>query len=87
MNKMPQKIKTKLRQLQNVNMKAKMLDAEIEEMMKEYGVDPDDLRAMGEGEKQTEGLTFITYAEGYVEENIEEIEEVFLYYVNKEIGE
>lgn len=87
MKKMPRKIKTKLRQLQNVNMKAKMLDAEIEEMMKEYGVDPDDLRAMGEGEKQTEGLTFITYAEGYVEENIEEIEEVFLYYVNKEIGE
>lgn len=31
---------------------------------------------------QTEALAFITNAEGDVEENIQEIEEVFLYYVN-----
>lgn len=89
MKKMPAKIKKKLRQLQKCYMDARVLDKEISEIMESYGINIDNLCAMGDltrfdiGHVQTEALTYITNGEGNVEDNIVEIEEVFLYYVNK----
>ncbi len=85
MKSMPVKIKDKLRQLQKYNEKANILNKEIEEMFAEYEVDTDYLRALGGyGTIQTEGLTFIDTCEGDVEDNIKDIEEVFLHYVNQD---
>jgi len=83
MKKMPENLKKKLIKLYKLNKEAQELDNQINEIFKDYGVDTDNLCAVGEGELQTEALAFITNAEGNVEENIEEIEKVFLYYVNK----
>lgn len=81
---MPIKIKNKLRQLQNTAEKASKLTQEVEEMFEIYGLDTDCLKACGEFEVDTEALTFVTYAEGDVEDNIKEIEYVFLHYVNQD---
>lgn len=84
MKSMPNKIKTKLRQLQNSYAKARKIENEVEELFEEYGVDTNCLRGQSSYEQpQTESLTFITYNEGSVEENIEDIEEIFLHYINK----
>lgn len=85
MKRMPEKIKVKLRQLQKLHKRAAELDREITKLFEQYGVNTDNLCAMGDSwssDIQTEALAFITNAEGDVEENIQEIEEVFLYYVN-----
>jgi hypothetical protein len=84
MKKMPELIKKKLRRLQKLNKEAQDLDLEIEKLFDSYGIDTDTLCACYADEKivQTEGLAFIVNAEGDVEENINEIEKVFLYYVN-----
>ncbi len=79
---MPIKIKNKLRQLQNACEKVNKLTQEVEGMFEGYGIGTDCLKACGDFEVDTEALTYITYAEGYVEDSIEEIEKVFLYYVN-----
>ena len=81
---MPKEIRTKLRQLRNANEKARKLSAEIDVLMGEYNVNTYYLRGLGElDDVQTEALTFIETCEGEVEKNIEEIEEVFLYYANQ----
>jgi len=85
MKDMPQLIKRKLRKLQKLNREAQQLDNEINELFKDYGVDTDNLCAVGEGELQTEAFAFISNSEGDVEDNISEIEKVFLYYVNKQL--
>lgn len=84
---MPVKIKNKLRQLRKAHEKTFMLSAEADEMFEEYGINNEYLRALGDccsGIIQTEALTFIETCEGDIEENIEEIEKVFLHYVNQD---
>jgi len=87
MKQMPVKIKNKLRQIQATIEKAKMLERELTNMFEEYDIDISVLDATGDNkyssEPSTEALAFISNGEGYVEDNIKEIEEVFLYYVNK----
>jgi len=82
MKKMPEDLKKKLRKLHKLNCEARELDNQIKVIFETYGVNSDNLCAEGHGEVQTEALAFISYAEGDVEENIAEIEEVFLHYVN-----
>jgi len=79
---MPEYLRVKLRRLQKLHEDAKQLDFEIKGIIEGYGVDTDNLCAVGNGDKQTEALAFITNAEGDVEENIADIEAVFLHYVN-----
>lgn len=83
MKKMPEYIKNKLRKLQKLNEQAKELEISLVEDFGKYKLDISNFCASGNGEKQTEAFTFVTYGEGTAEQNIEFIEEVFLYYVNK----
>jgi len=83
MKQMPSTLKTKLRRLQDAYMKARILEKEINEIIESYGVDLDCLCACNTDDMNTEALTYISYGEGDVEDNIKSIEKVFLYYVNK----
>jgi hypothetical protein len=83
MKKMPEKLKNKIRKLQKACEDSARLTQEVYEMIEEYGINPDNFNACGNGDVQTEALAFVTNAEGIIEDNIEEIENVFLYYVNK----
>ncbi|WP_306007389.1 hypothetical protein [Bacillus sp. MMSF_3353] len=84
MKTIPYALKQKLRQFDKYNSKAKDLHLEIIAMMDEYEVPYDNLVAMGDGtEPQTEALAYINNAEGNIEDNIKEMEEVFLYFANK----
>lgn len=81
---MPYALKQKLRQYDKYNQKARELHYEIVQELNKYGVPYDNLTAMAQhGEFQTEGLAYINNGEGNIEDNISEIEEVFLYFVNK----
>jgi hypothetical protein len=82
MKKMPESLKKKLRRLQKLHEEAKQLDYEVNNIFKSYGVDVDVLCASNDAMVRTEALAFITNAEGYVEDNIDDIEKVFLHYVN-----
>ncbi|MFZ5642567.1 MAG: hypothetical protein ACOY46_03110 [Bacillota bacterium] len=83
MKTMPAVLKNKIRQLQNALKKAALLEIEVSEIIKSYGVDPDYLSACRCDDKYTEALAFVSNAEGDVEDNILLIEEVFLYHANK----
>ncbi|HFK1781661.1 TPA: hypothetical protein ACGXP4_000644 [Bacillus cereus] len=84
MKTIPYVLKQKLRQFDKYNSKAKDLHLEIITMIDECGVPYDNLVANGDGtEPQTEALAYINNAEGNIEENIKEMEEVFLYFANK----
>ncbi|MGE7689984.1 hypothetical protein ACQKMI_12350 [Lysinibacillus sp. NPDC097214] len=89
MKKMPYEIKQKLRQYNKANLKAKTLHAELVEIFEEYSVPYENLTAnqvFGKYEEElvTEALAFINNCEGDVEDNITDIEEVFLYFSNKD---
>lgn len=90
MERMPYKIKQKLRQYANVQNKAKLLQREVENMIEKYNVQIENLIAMAKiscnnDEPQTEALAFLNNGEcDNIEETIEEIENVFLYFANKE---
>lgn len=82
---MPQKIKNKIKQLQKAATKTKSIERELYSMLELYKIDPDVLLGNSNpDEVYTEALSFVVYGEGEVEENIKEIEKVFLYYVNKD---
>lgn len=84
MKTIPYALKQKLRQFDKYNSKAKDLHLEIIAMIDEYEVPYDNLVANGDGtEPQTEALAYINNAEGNIEDNIKEMEEVFLYFANK----
>lgn len=85
MKKMPVSIKHKLRRLQKVSRESKDIMQSLKKDFEKFNLDLDDFSSQGKGDYQTEALTFITYAEGDIEDNIEEIEDVFLYYINKEL--
>lgn len=86
MKHMPYEIKQKLRQYANVQTKAKKLSGEICRMIEDYGVPIDNLIAQDDiysGRPQTEALAYLHNAEcENLEETIEEIERIFLYFVN-----
>lgn len=88
MKHMPYKIKQKLRQYANAQIKASQLASEIDSMIEGYGVPIENLIAMGDtswdnDEPQTEALAFLHNGEcGDIEETIKDIEEVFLWFAN-----
>lgn len=90
MDKIPYKIKEKLRQYNKAVLKASQLADELDAMIEQYGVPIDNLIACDDyysGNPQTEALAFIhngeCKSETALEEAICEIEEVFLSFVNK----
>lgn len=83
MKAMPAGIKKKLRQINTLAIKQNELILEVTEQLEKYGIHLDDLSAMGNGEMHTEALTDIEYGTSAIESAIEELETVFLYYVNK----
>ena len=89
MKQMPYRIKQKLRQYANIQMKASQLAREIDDMIEEYGVPIENLVAMSNTswnskEPQTEALAFLHNGEcDDIEGTIKDIEEVFLWFVNK----
>jgi hypothetical protein len=83
MDKMPIELKRKIRKLGKLHKEAFDVNQEVSNLLELYGVEYDVLCAMCDNSKvYTEALAFITNAEGDIEENIKDIEEVFLYYVN-----
>lgn len=87
MKSMPNSLKQKLRQYDKANTKARELHYEITQELDRYGVPYEHLVAnhnLGSSEPTTEALAYINNCEGYIEDNIDDIEEVFLYFVNKE---
>jgi hypothetical protein len=83
MKKMPVELKKLLRKKHMLNTESKEIGYKISELLEKYGIPEDALRADSDYEVSTEALTYIDYAEGLPEDNIDAIEEVFLYYVNK----
>ena len=79
---MPQALKDKLRRLQELNTQSQQLDFEITEAFNSYGIHTDVFCISPPDVVGTEALAFITNAEGDIEDNIRDIEEVFLHYVN-----
>lgn len=85
---MPYEIKQKLRQYNKANAKAKSLHSELLDIFEQYGVPYENLTACEEfgefkDEHSTESLAFINNCEGDIEDNINDIEEVFLHFVNR----
>ncbi|PDY14166.1 hypothetical protein COO16_04180 [Bacillus pseudomycoides] len=86
MKTIPYELKQKLRQYDKFASKMKKIEGEIHGILDRYKVPYDNLTAQSNiysDEPRTESLTHISYGEGDVEENIKEIEEVFLYFANK----
>lgn len=83
MLEMPHGIKQKLRDLNTVCLMANNLEHQLENDFMGYGVNPDVLRGVGNAEVRTEAFSDIVNCSGDIEENIKEIERVFLYYVRK----
>lgn len=88
MKQMPYKIKQKLRQYATLQIKVARMAKEIDEMFEDYGVPVENLIAMGnvyDDEPQTEALAFLHNCEcDDIEGTIKEIEDVFLYFANKQ---
>ncbi len=85
--RMPSALKQKLRQYDKALNKANSLHSEIVRELEKYNVPYDNLTANSyrwNEEPRTEALAFINNNEGNIEDNIDEIEDVFLYFVNKE---
>jgi len=86
MKSMPYALKQKLRQYNNAVKRANEVHEDIVRELERHGVPYDNLCANDSPysrEPNTEALAFITNNEGDIEENIADIEEVFLYFVNK----
>lgn len=82
---MPYEIKKKLRQYDKAIAKTKSIHDDLVREFEKHNVPYEYLVANGElfGEHpQTEGLAYINNAEGYIEDNIAEIEKIFLHFTN-----
>jgi len=85
MKNMPYSLKQKLRQYDRANSKAIQIHTELVAELEEYGVPYENLTALTDpygDEPTTEGLAYINNNEGDIEDNILEIEKVFLQIVN-----
>lgn len=88
MNKMPYKIKEKLRQLQKAVEKVSSIQYELTEMFEKHDMDIDLFTALADVRvnERTEALSYILNDECNdvsVEQAIDEIEEVFLIHVKR----
>lgn len=83
MKKIPATIKHKMRQIHKLAMRLGALDAQVCNWFEAQGVDTERLCAAKES-CETEGLAFLRYAEGDVEEIIDLIEKAFLTIMNSE---
>lgn len=88
MKKLPYSIKQKLRQIHKHALRGKELDAELTDLFREYDFNVDVLTDYAGDTStypvETEALSILYNAEGSdCEGLIKEIEEVFLYYVNR----
>lgn len=86
MKAMPYELKKLLRQYDTYNRKAGDVHHKITKKLEEYGVPFENITAEGDDygdAPNNEGFTYIVHSEGNVEDNIEMIEEVFLYFVNR----
>ncbi|MDT8718307.1 hypothetical protein IAI10_16690 [Clostridium sp. 19966] len=81
--KIPFELKKLLRKMQKLSSESKAVGAKISELLEQYNVPEEALRADSDYEKMTEALAFIEYDEGTIEDNIKDIESVFLYDSNK----
>lgn len=84
MLEMPQDIKQKLRDLSIICLRANNLERQLENDFVGYGVNPDVLRGIGSTGVRTEAFSDIVNGDGDIEENIKEIERVFLHYAGKQ---
>lgn len=89
--KMPYEIKRKIRQYANITNKARNIQRELMNEIEKYDVPVDSLigcegNPYDTNEKvQTDALAFLNNGEcDNVEEAIEDIEKIFLYYANKD---
>lgn len=81
---MPYTLKQKIRQLDKYSKRISRLNQEIMDIVEEHKVPYENLVATAShGEFQTEALAYVNNAEGDVEANIKDIEEVFLHFTNK----
>lgn len=85
---MPYEIKQKLRQYDKANAKVQSLHGELVKIFEQYNVPYENLVACQEygdykEEHATEAFAFINNCEGHIEDNIADIEEIFLYFVNR----
>lgn len=87
MKNMPYEIKKKLKQYANIQNKANIIQRELEEMIESYGVPIENLIACvarDSDEPQTEALAFLNNGEcDDINGTINQIEEVFLWFVNR----
>ena len=89
MKKMPHELKKKLRRYNKLVLNSKLMYIELERMFEDYGVPYENLTATQESgnhkyEPSTEALAYISNCEGDLEDNIADIEQVFLHFVNKD---
>lgn len=83
MRGMPYSLKEKLRQYDRTVKKAQAIHEQIVLELEKYGVPYDNLCASSDSsndQPMTEALAFISYNEGDIEDNIADIEQVFLYF-------
>ncbi|MFV1457829.1 hypothetical protein [Bacillus mycoides] len=87
MKAMPYELKQKLRKYHKHLALASVLHDEIANKLEEYGVPYENVVAEADrckGEPVNEGLSYINNGEGGIEGSIKMIEEVFLYFVNRD---
>ena len=77
---MPECIKGLLRDYSEAINKAHKLQSDIQDIFIKEGVPLENLTAMSDDGPSTEALTNIDYGEGDIEENIKEIEKVYLFF-------
>ena len=84
MDKMPEYLKDKLRRYDRYVEKANKLYLEILDDFEDKGVIVENLIALGEWNEhpQTEALAYISNCEGSIEDNIKQIEEIYVYFMN-----
>ncbi|MEX3623739.1 hypothetical protein [Viridibacillus arvi] len=85
MKNMPYALKQKLRQYDKAQKKAYSIHDEIVSEFDKYGVPYENLTALSDAYEDgayTEALAFINNNEGRIEDNIHEIEKIFLHFVN-----
>ncbi len=82
-SEMPILIKEELRQIDSLYRQAEKLENQLDLEFFSYGINPDVFKGITNEEVQTEAFTDIINGFQDIELNINEIERVFLHYVNK----
>jgi hypothetical protein len=83
MVKMPEEIKQKLRELDSLCKQTKKVENQLYLEFSNYSVNPNYLIGFGEGHVKTEAFSDIVNCLGDIEENIKDIERVFLHYTKE----